>query len=181
MLCCSKHQTSHSVILRDLHVCAAYLHLLHYTYHAIRNEECWTMSLLLAVRCAFVPSVAESWKSHWLIRNEEMWIWWTGSSVSEEYGMPTVYNEKRGWHSRTHSTYVHGPVGCRCTGQRVTRGKDVTTWLQLLTFPTSLFSTTEWEEDTVGTWPGLSTNGCLRRVPPPYQSTPWTAYHTSTH
>ena len=97
-----------------------------------------------------------------------MWIWWAGNSVSEEYGMPTLYaNEKRGWHSHTHSTYVHGPVGCRCTGSRVTRGKDVTTWLQLLTFPTSLFSTTEREDDTVGTWPGLSTNGCLRRVPPP--------------
>ena len=46
-----------------LHVCAAYLHLLHYTYHAIPNEEWWTMSLLLAVWCALAPSVVESWKS----------------------------------------------------------------------------------------------------------------------
>ena len=54
--------TSHSVILHGLHfcMCAAYLHLLHYTYHAILNEEWWTMTLLLAVWCALVPSVAES-------------------------------------------------------------------------------------------------------------------------
>ena len=31
-----------------------------------------------------------------------MWIWRAGSSVSEEYGMPTVYNDKRWCHSRTY-------------------------------------------------------------------------------
>ena len=31
-----------------------------------------------------------------------MWIWRAGSSVSEEYGMLTVYNEKRWCHSRTY-------------------------------------------------------------------------------
>ena len=33
-----------------------------------------------------------------------MWIWRAGSSVSEEYGMPTLYaNEKRWWHSRKYT------------------------------------------------------------------------------
>ena len=31
-----------------------------------------------------------------------MWIWRAGSSVSEEYGMPTVYNDKRWCHSRAY-------------------------------------------------------------------------------
>ena len=62
--------TSHSVIQHGLHFCmcgrliAVALYLLHYTYHAIPNEEWWTMSWLLAVWCALVLSVAESWNSH---------------------------------------------------------------------------------------------------------------------
>ena len=66
MLCCSKHQTSHSVILRDLHFCMCVRLICTGCIIRIMPSEMknwWTMSLLLAVWCAFVPSVAESLKS----------------------------------------------------------------------------------------------------------------------